>query len=82
MNRTWLAFGLAVALLVSATLAARGGGRGRMGGRKGQKYGSRVPVLIIHKNPASASYYEHKDVRALSGYLILISGLVSGRKDC
>jgi hypothetical protein len=42
--------------------AARGGGggKGRGGGRKG--YGSRMPVLIQHRNPASASYYDHKDV--------------------
>ena len=45
---------------------ARGGGGGRMGGkgRGGRRntYGSRMPILIRHRNPASASYYEHKDV--------------------
>jgi hypothetical protein len=44
-----------------ATAARGGGGRGKGGGtRKG--YGSRMPILILHRNPASASYYDHKDV--------------------
>lgn len=49
-------------LYVDMASAARGGGggKGRGGGRKG--YGSRMPVLIQHRNPASASYYDHKDV--------------------
>ncbi|XP_021914406.1 immunoglobulin domain-containing protein oig-4-like [Zootermopsis nevadensis] len=48
-------------LYVDMASAARGGGggKGRGGGRKG--YGSRMPVLIQHRNPASASYYDHKD---------------------
>jgi len=42
-----------------ATAARGGGGRGKGGGsRKG--YGSRTHILIQH--PASASYYDHKDV--------------------
>ena len=50
-------------IYVDIANAARGGGgrgKGRGGGRKG--YGSRMPVLIQHRNPASASYYNHKDV--------------------
>lgn len=39
----------------------RGGGKGARGGRRGQ-YGSRMPILIQHRNPASANYYDHKDV--------------------
>jgi len=62
MTRRWWLVTLAFILMAAGVLAGRGGGRGRIGGRKGQKYGSRVPVIIIHKNPASASYYEHKDV--------------------
>lgn len=37
----------------------RGVGRGRM---RGRVFGSRMPILIPHRNPASAHYYEHKDV--------------------
>lgn len=55
-------------IIISSIIAAecaRGGG-GRMGGkgRGGRRntYGSRMPILIRHRNPASASYYEHKDV--------------------
>lgn len=51
-------------LSVDIATAARGGGgrggKGRGSGRKG--YGSRMPILIQHRNPASASYYDHKDV--------------------
>lgn len=36
----------------------RGGGR-RSGGRV---YKSRMPILIPHRNPASANYYGNKDV--------------------
>ncbi|XP_054270600.1 immunoglobulin domain-containing protein oig-4-like [Macrosteles quadrilineatus] len=50
---------------VAVSEAARGGGGGRgggrgKGGRRGQ-YGSRMPIQIQHRNPASASYYENKD---------------------
>ena len=38
------------------------GGRGRGGSRRGS-FGSRMPIQIVHKNPASAHYYENKDVR-------------------
>ncbi|XP_014273711.1 immunoglobulin domain-containing protein oig-4 [Halyomorpha halys] len=55
-------------IIISSTIVtecARGGGGGRMGGkgRGGRRntYGSRMPILIRHRNPASASYYEHKD---------------------
>ncbi|CAH1399150.1 unnamed protein product [Nezara viridula] len=55
-------------IIISSTIvteSARGGGGGRMGGkgRGGRRntYGSRMPILIRHRNPASASYYEHKD---------------------
>lgn len=51
-----------VSLLDDAECARGGGGGRRGGGRKGTKYGSRMPILIRHRNPASASYYEHKDV--------------------
>jgi hypothetical protein len=46
--------------VVTAARGGRGGGKGRGGGRKG--YSSRMPVLIQHRNPASASYYNHKGV--------------------
>ncbi|PSN33658.1 hypothetical protein C0J52_20988 [Blattella germanica] len=50
-------------IYIDMTNAARGGGRGGPGkvrgsGRKG--YGSRMPITIP-RNPASASYYNHKD---------------------
>lgn len=56
-------------MLVSAAVSeaarggggGRGGGKGGRGGRRGQ-YGSRMPILIQHRNPASANYYDHKDV--------------------
>jgi hypothetical protein len=54
-----------IGCLLSADMAtaARGGGRGGKGRGSGRKgYGSRMPILIHHRNPASASYYEHKDV--------------------
>jgi hypothetical protein len=56
--------GLLIGCVLYADMASAarggGGGKGRSGGRKG--YGSRMPVLILHRNPASASYYDHKDV--------------------
>jgi hypothetical protein len=63
MGRTLLLGVLIGCLLcVDMVTAARGGrgGKGRGVGRKG--YSSRMPVLIQHRNPASASYYNHKDV--------------------
>lgn len=49
-------------LLVNTDAAKGGGGRG--GGRRsgGRVYKSRMPILIPHRNPASANYYENKDV--------------------
>jgi hypothetical protein len=58
-----LLLGVLIGCLLCADIvrAARGGGgKGRGGGRKG--YSSRMPVLIQHRNPASASYYNHKGV--------------------
>jgi hypothetical protein len=59
-----LLLGLLIGCILYLDLASAarggGGGKGRGGGRKG--YGSRMPVLIQHRNPASASYYDHKDV--------------------
>ncbi|XP_060829728.1 immunoglobulin domain-containing protein oig-4-like isoform X2 [Bombus pascuorum] len=48
-------------LLVNTDAAKGGGGRG--GGRRtgGRVYKSRMPILIPHRNPASANYYENKD---------------------
>lgn len=50
-----------------ADSARGGGGGGRAGGKGGRggtrgRYGSRMPILINHKNMASANYYDHKDV--------------------
>ena len=43
----------------------RGGSRnGRSRGR-GRTYGSRMPIPILHRNSASANYYENKDVRLI-----------------
>jgi len=48
-------------LSMNMVTAARGGGRGKgTSSRKG--FGSKPYILIRHRNPASASYYEHKDV--------------------
>lgn len=62
MGRTLL-LGVLIGCLLCGDVvtAARGGrgGKGRGVGRKG--YSSRMPVLIQHRNPASASYYNHKD---------------------
>lgn len=73
-TRIWGAV-LVLVLAVTFCEAARGGGGGRgggkgaRGGRRGQ-YGSRMPILIQHRNPASASYYENKDVSFLIKYLM------------
>jgi len=45
-----------------ATAARGGGGRGSKTGGSRKGYGSRMHILIQHRNPASASYYDHKDV--------------------
>jgi hypothetical protein len=45
-----------------ATAARGGGGRGSKAGGSRKGYGSRMHILIQHRNPASASYYDHKDV--------------------
>jgi hypothetical protein len=63
MGRTLLLGVLIGCLLcMNIVIAARGGrgGKGRGSSRKG--YSSRMPVLIQHHNPASASYYNHKGV--------------------
>ena len=58
----WLVAVYLAAALLSGD-AARAGGRGPIGGKaRPRKYGSRVPVVIQHRNPASVTYYEHKDV--------------------
>ncbi|XP_059468648.1 immunoglobulin domain-containing protein oig-4-like [Neocloeon triangulifer] len=48
------------AYLATVAEAARGGGRGKGGGRGRHSMGSRMPIMI-HRNPASASYYNNKD---------------------
>lgn len=47
-----------------STQAPKGGsGRGgRSGSRRGRIFKSRMPILIPHRNAASANYYENKDV--------------------
>jgi hypothetical protein len=80
MGRTLLLVVLTGCLLyVNMASAARGGGggKGRGGSRKG--YGSRMPVLIQHHNPASASYYDHKDVSTCT---VRLSGLKVSEKTC
>lgn len=52
-----------IALLVSTDAAKGGGGRGASRRSGGRVYKSRMPILIPHRNPASANYYENKDVR-------------------
>ncbi|KAL7305930.1 hypothetical protein TKK_0001405 [Trichogramma kaykai] len=37
----------------------RGGGRGR--GRGGRLFGSRMPIIIPHRSPGAAGYYENPD---------------------
>jgi hypothetical protein len=44
-----------------ADAARGGGGKGRGGGRGRHSMGSRMPIMI-HRNPASANYYNNKDV--------------------
>lgn len=52
-----------IALLVNTDAAKGGGGRGGSRRSGGRVYKSRMPILIPHRNPASANYYENKDVR-------------------
>ncbi|CAH0390582.1 unnamed protein product [Bemisia tabaci] len=58
-----LLFLLLMAALLGWSEGARGGGRGPVRGRGGRRghFGSRMPILIKHYNPASASYYENSD---------------------
>ncbi|XP_020286263.1 immunoglobulin domain-containing protein oig-4-like isoform X2 [Pseudomyrmex gracilis] len=51
---------LLTALMISSTEAAKGGGRARSRVR-GRVYNQHMPILIPHRNPASAHYYENKD---------------------
>lgn len=62
MTRYRLLYLFLLTALMMSTEAAKGGrGVGRGHGR-GRVYGSRMPILIPHRNPASANYYENKDV--------------------
>lgn len=63
IQSTHLMLFIIVLLFVETSICARGGGGGRGskgGGRRG-RFGSRMPIAII-RNPASANYYDHKDV--------------------
>lgn len=62
-------FGSFILFVMLYTIAetAKGGGGGALGGRNrgnrgGRLYGSRIPILIPSRNPASTGYYENKDV--------------------
>lgn len=35
---------------------------GLAGKQRGRLFGSRMPIIIQHRNPASMNYYENKDV--------------------
>ncbi|XP_015586510.1 immunoglobulin domain-containing protein oig-4 [Cephus cinctus] len=64
MKKCWLFYTLALVVtfsLVANAAKVGGGGRGSRGRLRGRIYGSAVPVLIPHRNPASAHYYENKD---------------------
>lgn len=63
MKKCWcLYITIALVALIAIAEAAKGGrGGGRRGGGR-RNYGSRMPIIIQHKNPASANYYENKDV--------------------
>lgn len=54
---------LTLILLVRDSSPARASGRGSKG--KGSKFGSRMLTNIRHRNPASASYYDNKDVSVI-----------------
>lgn len=71
--RRWgfLCLFLFVSLLMSTVAAKGGGGRGSSRGHGGRVYKSRMPILIPHRNPASANYYENKDVSVNSSGLKL-----------
>ena len=56
-------------MIINEVKAAKGGGRGR-GRSRGRVFGSRMPIQIHHKNPASATYYENKDVINFLKYFI------------
>ncbi|XP_049822092.1 immunoglobulin domain-containing protein oig-4 [Aethina tumida] len=61
-QRKWFALLMCVSVLVGDSGAARGGGRaGKTGRGRGRLYNSRMPVIIQHRNPAAANYYENKD---------------------
>lgn len=50
-----------ICLLISAEAAKFGGVRSSNRGRGRGFFKSRMPILIPHRNPASANYYDHKD---------------------
>ncbi|XP_033337411.1 palladin isoform X3 [Megalopta genalis] len=50
-----------VCLLIGTETAKNTGIRGSSRSRTGRVYKSRMPILIPHRNPACANYYEHKD---------------------
>jgi hypothetical protein len=64
MTRCRLVYLLLLTALIMGAEAAKGGVRGRGRGR-GRLYGSRIPILIPNRNPASTHYYENKDVSCL-----------------
>lgn len=57
----WVLLVALVVVVAGVADAARGGGRGKGGGRGRHSMGSRMPIMI-HRNPASANYYNNKDV--------------------
>jgi hypothetical protein len=57
----WVLLVALVAAAAGVAAAARGGGRGKGGGRGRHSMGSRMPIMI-HRSPASANYYNNKDV--------------------
>ncbi|KAG7212696.1 hypothetical protein KM043_012971 [Ampulex compressa] len=62
MSTCWIFLLLLSTLMISVETAKGGGRRGSSRGRgRGRMYGSRMPILIPHRNPASAGYYENKD---------------------
>jgi hypothetical protein len=59
----WVLIGCLLSVDMATAARGGGGGRGGKGRGNGRKvYGSRIPIQIQHRNSASASYYDHKDV--------------------
>ncbi|XP_015171283.1 PREDICTED: immunoglobulin domain-containing protein oig-1-like [Polistes dominula] len=70
---------LLATLVVNANAAKAGGSRGPSRSRT-RMHGSRMPILILHRNPASARYYENKDGARIIEASHFESDYILGRK--